>query len=164
MQRRVELGAGIATAVLAVFLLGVLIFAPVVRVCTVPLSSNRTCPDSAIRTATLLQVRAPLGTWLYLLALLAFLFAGAAGAIAEARYERRQGALLLWIAAVLAFMGCSFIAPGIGLLYAPAVFALGLAGYASVLQRMNERRRLRGVAQPSAGGADPLPDHQGQRP
>src|SRR5262245_45273907 len=137
MPRKVELGAGIAAGVLAALVLLVLLLAPVVAYCAVPFT--RTCPAGQVRTTTLVQAHASFGTWLYLLSLLALLFVGAAGAVAEARFGRRRGALALWIAAVLAFMGCSFTAAGIGVLYAPAVFALALAGYASVLQRLQGR-------------------------
>src|SRR5262249_29685123 len=98
-------------------------------------------PAGQVRAATLVQAHASFGTWLYLLALLTLLLGGALGAIAEAKFGLRQGALALWVAALLAFMGCSFSATGIGLLYAPSVLALALAGYASVLQRMRERAR-----------------------
>src|SRR5262245_19850298 len=122
MPRRVELGSGIAAAVLAALVLAALLFAPVVAYCAV--SFTHTCPTGQLRTTTLVQAHTSFGTWLYLLVLLTLLFAGAAGAIAEARFGRRRGALALWIAAVLAFMGCSFTATGIGFLYAPAVLAL----------------------------------------
>ncbi|MGO8947615.1 MAG: hypothetical protein ACLQUY_08125 [Ktedonobacterales bacterium] len=134
MARKIEFGAGIAAAALAALGLVALLLAPL-PFCTVPTSVSR-CPPGHIRSLRLIEARLDSSVWVYVIGMVVFLLAGAAGAIAEARYTWRAGALLLWAAAILAFMGCSIGAAGVlGLMYLPGVLALLLAGYASVLQR-----------------------------
>ncbi|HEU5440272.1 MAG TPA: hypothetical protein VFU88_13360 [Ktedonobacterales bacterium] len=139
MLRRVELGAGIAAGALAVLGFVALLFAPL-PTCAVAVPSNGKCPASAVRYATLTQLNLETGAWLYLLALVALLLVGAAGAIAEARFGQPRGAAALWVGLVLGFTACAFSALGAGLFFLPALLALALAGYASLLRRMRARR------------------------
>jgi len=150
MARKIEFGAGIATAVLATLLLFVLLFVPILQYCSVELVNNQCPANGTVRSITVGEAATP-GLWAFLLVFLAVLYAGAAGAIAEARFDRREGAIPLWIAAVLAFMACAYFASFFGQLYAPAVLALAIAAYASVSQRMRGRRH-------------PLLTPRGQRP
>ncbi|HEU5347986.1 MAG TPA: hypothetical protein VFU63_05175, partial [Ktedonobacterales bacterium] len=79
------------------------------------------------------------GVWLFVLAMLALSLIGGIGAIVEARTGRRVAAIPLWVAAVLAFGGCTLAASGAGIIYLPSVLALALAAYASLLSRLPAR-------------------------
>jgi len=140
MARRIEFGSGIAAAVLAIIGLVALLLAPF-PFCSVPSASG--CPAGHVRYLRLIEAKLDSSVWVYVIGMVVFLLLGAAGAIGESHYAWRPGALLLWAAAILAFMGCSIGAGGLlGLMYLPAVLALSLSGYASVLQRI--RRPPRG--------------------
>lgn len=133
MARKLEFGAGLAAAGLAIIGLVALLLAPF-PFCTVQVASG--CPAGHIRTVRLVQATLDSSVWVYVIGMALFLLAGAAGAIAESRFNWRTGGLFLWASAILAFMGCSIGAGGVlGLVYLPGVLALSLSGYASVLRR-----------------------------
>ena len=164
MARKVQFGAGIATAVLATLALLFLLFARVVVLCSKALV-NGACPAGAQqRTVTLVEAGPSASFWVILIAMFALLYAGAAGAIADARFGRREGLLPLWICAVIAFMGCAFLAAGLGIFFAPSVIALAIAAYAAAIQRGALRRRpgLFGPRAGPAGPADPAPSDEQQ--
>jgi hypothetical protein len=139
MARRIEFFSGIAAAALAIIGLVALLLAPF-RICTVPSVSG--CPAGHVQDVRLIEAKLDSSVWVYVIGMVVFLLLGAAGAIAESHYAWRPGALVLWAAAILAFMGCSIGAGGLlGLMYLPAVLALSLSGYASVLQRIRRPPR-----------------------
>lgn len=138
MARKVQFGAGIATAVLATLALIFLLVARIVVLCTQNIVNN-TCPASAQHAVTLIEAGPSVGFWVILIAMFLMLYTGAAGAIAEARFDRREGLLPLWICAVIAFMGCSLLASGIGVFFAPSVLALAVAAYAAAVRRSTRR-------------------------
>lgn len=152
MARRIELGAGIAAAVLSVITLIVILFAPIVSSCSGGTLSH--CPAGHQHNESLLQLGIDGSVWAYLIGMVVVLIAGGAGAVAEARYGWRGGVALLWGGAVLAFAACALTAGGIGLLYLPSVLAVCLAAYASILQRMAARR---------ARSAEPKPQDDPQK-
>lgn len=139
MLRRVELGAGIAGAVLALAGLVVLLLAPF-QACRVAVAANGRCPAADLYTTTLLRLGLPAGFWIYLAIIAGALLVGAAGAIAEARLGRPRAAFALWAGGILGFMACAFTGAGAGIFFLPAVLADGLAAYASLLQRLRARR------------------------
>jgi hypothetical protein len=138
MARKVEFGAGIVAGVLAVATLLELLFVPG-EYCLVPLK-NGNCPPAQIAHLTFPQLHLPAYFWLILLGLLALLAAGAAGAIAEARFNEPRGAPVLWVGAVLSIMACALTAGGVGILYLGGILALSVAGYASIQPRIRSRR------------------------
>ncbi len=146
MLRRVELGAGISGAVLALAGLVVLLLAPF-QACRVAVSANGRCPAADVYTTTLLGLGLPVGFWLYLAIIAGALLVAAAGAIAEARLGLSRAALALWAGSIVGFMVCAFTAGGTGIFFLPAVLADGLAAYASLLRRLRTRR----VAAPNEG-------------
>lgn len=135
--RRLELAGGIAAAALATLGVLLLLVTPIVPYCTV--SGAAPCPAADIRYTSLAGARPSTGVWFFLLAMVVATWAGAAGAFAEARLGLARGGLVLWGGALLAFAGCALGAGGIGLVFLPAVLALGLAAYASVLARRRPR-------------------------
>ncbi|WIG59842.1 MAG: hypothetical protein OJF49_002589 [Ktedonobacterales bacterium] len=142
--RTVQFGAGVAGGLLAIAGFVAALFAPL-RYCTETIPSGGICPASAIRSASLLQVHPSAGVWMYLCGMVVALLAAAGGAIIEARTGQRTAILPLWIGAVLAFMGCAFSALGIGLFFLPAVLAILLAGFASLLRRRSRAGLPRSV-------------------
>lgn len=153
MARKVQFGAGIATAILAALALFTFLFARIFVLCAQKLVKG-TCPANAQRTVTLIEAGPSVGFWAVLAAMFLLLYAGAAGAIADARFGRREGLLPLWISAVIAFMGCALLAGGLGIFFAPSVIALAIAAYAAAVQR-GTLRRGRGFFGPRAGPAGP---------
>jgi hypothetical protein len=149
MARRVELGAGIAAGVLAVLAFIVILLAPLATYCTV--ATSGTCPRGAIRNESLLAAGPSAGVWAFLLGVLLVMLVGAAGAVSEARFGMRRGALLLWGGTLVAFLPCA-LTP-LGIFYLPAVVALLLASYASTLRRVAARRALSAQA-PGASPED----------
>lgn len=155
MVRRAELGAGIAAAIMGVAALLVVLFVPLVAVCAVKVSFTNVCPPHHIRLVTIPRARLASGAWVYLIGVLVIVFAGAAGAIADARYAWRASALPLWGAAVLAFGGCCLVARTVlGLVFLPAVLALLLGAYLAIARRMPARARPR----PAGDEPPPTPD------
>ncbi len=138
-MRKIEFGAGIAAAVLSLAALGMLLFAPLVSYCGVPVQASAACPD--IRYTSLAHAGLGAAGWAFLVGMLLLTLAGSAGAVAEARFGVRAGAYAVWAGAALTFGGCAYTAGGIGLLYLPTVLALCLAAYASVVQWMRARPR-----------------------
>lgn len=139
MLRRVELGAGIAGAVLALAGMVLLLVVPF-QACRVTIPTNGSCPKADLYTTTLLRLALPAGFWIYLITVAGALLVGAAGAIAEVRLGRPRAAFALWAGTILGFMACAFTAGGTGIFFLPAVLADGLAAYTSLLQRMRSRR------------------------
>jgi hypothetical protein len=133
MGHRIELGAGLAAAVLAPLGLALLLFAPILPICAI---ATATCPASAIRYQSLLHAHLSGPSWVAVLAPLAILLAGAAGAIADARYAWRAGRVILGVATGLGLVIC--VLGTIGLVYLPAILALGLATYGAFLLRQAE--------------------------
>jgi hypothetical protein len=131
MSRKIEFGAGVAAGVLALIGVLALLFLPF-PYCTV--NTTSTCPAKDVRTASLFQL-ADASIWIYLTVMLLFMLVGAGGAVAEARYGMRRGAIALWAGSILAFMGCALFAAGLGLFFLPALLALAIAGYGSIFQR-----------------------------
>lgn len=146
MLQRVELGAAISGAVLALAGLVALLLAPF-QACRVAVPANGSCPKADLYTTTLLRLGLPVGFWLYLAIVAGVLLVGAAGAIAETRLGRPRAAFALWAGTVLGFMACAFTAGGTGIFFLPAVLADGLAAYTSLLRRM----RARQAATPNEG-------------
>jgi hypothetical protein len=137
--RRVELGAGVAGALLVVAGLVAVLLAPV-QACRVAVPANGSCPANAVYSTSLLRLGLPAGFWIYLAIIVGALLAGAGGAIAETQLERPRGVLALWSGTVLGFMTCAFTATGVGMFFLPAVLADGLAAYASLLRRLRARQ------------------------
>lgn len=138
---RMELGAGVAGALLTLAGLIVLLLAPF-EVCRVTVPANKSCPAADIYTTTLLRLGLPAGFWIYLAVIVGALLVGAAGALAEVRLGRPRAAFALWVGTILGFMACAFTAGGTGIFFLPAVLADGLAAYASLLRRMRARRAM----------------------
>ena len=103
MARRVELGAGIVAATLAVVTFIVLLSVPLVAYCAV---RSPVQPCVAVRRESLLTAGLDGGSWLYLCAMLALVLIASVGAVAEAGWGYRLGGPPLWICAALAFLGC----------------------------------------------------------
>lgn len=156
MARKVELGAGIAAGILSILALVVILFAPIVSYCTVHAPLNR-CPSGDLRSASLLHIGLDFGAWSYLVGMAVVIVTAAAVAIAEVRYGRHGGAVLLWVGALIAFGGCTLTASGIGIFYLPSVLAVCLAAYASILPRFIARRRASAATLPRTPSH---PDHE----
>jgi hypothetical protein len=140
MARRVEIGAGLAAAVLTVLTLAVLLTAPIVAVCPGRVAANGQC-STTVRFITLMaagkQVYA--STWVFIIAMALVTLVGGIGAALHGSLDRRLGVLLLWPAAILAFAGCALtglVGGALSLFFLPPVAALCIAaGAAFVLQR-----------------------------
>ena len=135
---RIELGAGLAAALLALAALGLLLFAPLIAYCssvaTAP-AQHVTCPPAAVRYTSLLHAGADAGTWLFLIGMFALTLLGAAGAIGAVRFRWRWSLWALWVGTLLAFAGCALGVRSVGAVYLPATLALCLAAYAALLRR-----------------------------
>jgi hypothetical protein len=142
--RKVEFGAGIIAGIMTLVSLFMLLFVPVdVSACHVALDKSGNCPNGKSYSyfATLPQLGAKVSfvSWVFLIALVVLLGAGAAGAILESYFGRLRFAPLLWAGAVLSFMACA-LTGGLGLTYLLGVLAVATAGYISILPRMRARR------------------------
>jgi hypothetical protein len=146
---RIELGAGIAAAVIGILTLPMSLLAPLYPVCPATATSGATCAAAQARTVSLLATQPGAGVWVLLLALLALTLVGAAGAIAdararvsaEARLVAGAGMLALWSASLVVFAICALGSHGpLGLLYLPSTLALALAAYVALLRRIAMRR------------------------
>lgn len=144
---RIELGAGIAAAVIGALTLPMALLAPLYPVC--PATDDARCAASAARYVSLLATQPGAGVWALLLALLALTLVGAAGAIADARAQVSAearlvaggGMLALWSAALAVFVICALGSRGpLGLLYLPSTLALALGAYVALLRRLAARR------------------------
>jgi hypothetical protein len=155
MERKVELGAGIGAAVLGVVGLIALLFAPIIARCVSGPVQN--CPQRDLRYTSLLQVHVDIAVWAIIIGLLLLVLIGAAGAVAEARFGFRGGAIPLWSATIMTLAGCLFV-QGIGLFFFPAILALTAAAITSM-------RRMRGLArserEPTPHEAESQPDREG---
>jgi hypothetical protein len=135
LARRIELGAGIAAAVLALAGLALLLFAPVLPPATM-CPGRFACFAEPTRYVSALQ--APLGfdAWALILAPALLCLVGAAGAVADAQRGLRAGLFALGIAASLAVLVCLAAATGVvGALYFPATLALVLAAFGAFIAR-----------------------------
>jgi hypothetical protein len=137
MARRVELGAAIVAATLAVVTFIVLLSVPLVAYCAV---RSPVQPCVAVRRESLLTAGLDGGSWLYLCAMLALVLIASVGAVAEAGWGYRLGGPPLWICAALAFLGCVWAGAAVGIFFMPAVLAISFAAYASALRRARMRR------------------------
>jgi peptidoglycan/LPS O-acetylase OafA/YrhL len=155
MARRVELGAGLAAAVLAVLTLVELLAAPIVAVCPGHVVPNGDCSTS-VRFITLLAAGTHVhaSTWYFITAMALVTLAGGVGAALHVLVGMRAGVLLLWPAAVLAFAGCALtgLAGGaLSLFFLPPVLALCIAAFAALIMR---RRRPDATGQPGESPAE----------
>ena len=144
---RIELGAGIAAAVIGALTLPMALLAPLYPVC--PAADGATCAAARARYVSLLATQPGVGVWALLLALLALTLVGAAGAIADARAQvgaearlfAGAGMFALWSASLVVFAICALGSRGpLGLLYLPSTLALALAAYVALLRRIAARR------------------------
>lgn len=154
-MRRVELGAGVAAGVLSIIGVLVLFFGPLVSYCAHRANRLSQCTD--VRYTSLAQAGLSASGWIIIVGLLLITLAAAAGAIGESRFGIREGALVLWAGGALVLLGCALTAGNIGIFFLPSVLALGLATYASILRRMNERPRTApdDSLSPTAGTSQP---------
>ena len=142
---RIELGAGVAAALLALGALGLLLSAPLIAYCATAAASHaaasqqHACPPADVRYTSLLHAGADAGTWLFLLGMLALTLLGAAGAIGAARFAWRWSLWALWAGTLLTFAGCALGVRGVGAVYLPATLALCLAAYAAALRWRADR-------------------------
>ncbi|MGH2485089.1 MAG: hypothetical protein ACRDHE_03655 [Ktedonobacterales bacterium] len=137
MARRVELGAAIVAATLAVVTFIVLLSVPLVAYCAV---RSPIQPCVAVRRESLLTAGLDAASWLYLCGMLALVLIAGLGAVAEARWNRRTAAAPLWICAALAYRGCVWAGAAFGIFFMPAVLAICFSAYASALRRPLMRR------------------------
>jgi hypothetical protein len=142
--RDIELGAGIAAGVLALLALALLLLAPLLPYCAV---AARPCPTGAVRYTALAHAQLSAGAWALVLAPCAIVLAGAAGALAEARFRRRAGIIPLGIATALGLLLCVLGLSGVGIVYLPAILALALATYGAMLHRRRPRPPISGKSE-----------------
>lgn len=140
MLRRIELGAGVASAVLGLLGFAMILFAPLVPYCADP--GVLRCPAARIHYTSAMRSGLTGGAWALTLLLLAIILLGAAGTLLDVAEFRPLGILLLWPSAIFAFAICAYAAGGVGIIYLPAVLGVALATYVSVLARIRERRLL----------------------
>ncbi len=154
---RLELGAGVAAAIIGLLTLPMMLLAPLYPVCAATGAGKPACAPP--RYISLLAAHPEGGVWALLLGLLALTLVGAAGAIADARAPVSAGArlvagvgmLALWGATLVVFAICALGSRGpLGLLYLPSTLALALAAYVALLRRLAARRTASGAA----NGAD----------
>lgn len=145
---RMELGAGVAAAVIGVVTLPMALLAPLYPLCDAALSASGSCPG-ATRYVALLAAHPGADVWALLLGLLALTLVGAVGAITDARARPAPaarilsgaGLLALWGATLVVFAICALGSRGpLGLLYLPSTLALALAAYVGLLRRVSARR------------------------
>ena len=153
MARRVELGAGLAAAVLSVLTLAILLIAPIVPTCSAPVVAGR-CPGT-LRYLTLAQAgrQVDASVWLYIIIMAVVTLAGAVGAVLHAVRGWRRGVWLLWPAALLTFAACAIVGAqggALGLYFLPPTFSLALAAAAAFAARQGWARRA-----PAAEGGQP---------
>lgn len=159
MARRIELGAGLAAAVLTVLTLAALLVAPIVTVCPGH-AAIENCPTNLQYISLVAagkQVYA--GTWIFIIVMALLTLVGGIGALLESALGRPRGALLLWPAAVIAFAGCALtgLAGGaLSLFFLPPVLAVSIAACAAIAARRAAARRQREAAE-GGSGADERP-------
>lgn len=162
--RRLELGAGIAAAIVGLLTLPMTLLAPLYPVCDAT-SAGRPGSGSPCARSHYISLLAahPAGSvWALLLGLLALTLMGAAGAIFDARTPVSAGArlvagagmLALWGATLAVFAICALGSRGpLGLLYLPSTLALALAAYVALLRRLAARRAASNDADEHAADA-----------
>jgi hypothetical protein len=157
MARSIELGAGLAAAVLTVITLAVLLAAPIVAICPGHVTTDGRC-STALHFITLVaagkQVNA--STWIFIIVMALVMLAGGIGAALDGVLGQRLGALLLWPAAVIAFGGCALTAlagGALSLFFLPPVLAICIAAYAALALRGRGVRRPRGGTDERSGRA-----------
>jgi hypothetical protein len=145
---RMELGAGVAAAVIGLLTLPMALLAPLYPVCAVTPPRGAACPTT-VRAVSLLATHPGGDVWALLLGLLILTLVGAAGAVMDARARPSPGArlivgagmLALWGATLVVFAVCALGSRGpLGLLYLPSTLALALAAYSALLRRLAARR------------------------
>lgn len=150
MARRIELGAGLAAAVLTIFTLAMLLTAPIVPVCPGGATGGATgghCA-SALRliplTAAGKAVHA--SVWITIIVLSVVVLVGGSGAVLDGAVRRRGGALLLWPAAIIALGGCVVMGAqgsALSVFFLPPVLALSIAACAAFATRRGGAPRPR---------------------
>lgn len=139
LWRRAERGAAVATAVLAIAAGLIVLFAPLVAYCAVPLAHGA-CPAGALRTESLRSASTGGDVWAYLVAMLLVLLIGAGGAARDAARAWRPGAAFVAVAAVLALVGFVVGAGTVlGLIFLPPVLGVVFASFAAVMRRRAAR-------------------------
>lgn len=151
MLRRIELGAGVASGVLAVLGFAMILFAPLVPYCAEP--GVLRCPAANVRYTSAVRAGLTGGAWALTLLLLAIILLGTLGTLVDVSARRAWGIVLLWPSAIFTFAICAYAAGGVGIIYLPAVLGVGLATYVSVLARIRERRAA--AAPPETPAARP---------
>ncbi len=148
---RMELGAGVAAAVIGLLTLPMALLAPLYPVCAVTPPRGVACPAADTRAVSLLATHPAGAVWALLLGLLMLTLVGAAGAVVDARARPSPGPgarlivgagmLALWGATLVVFAICALGSRGpLGLLYLPSTLALALAAYSALLRRLAARR------------------------
>lgn len=135
----IELGAGIAAAVLSLLTLAAVLLAPLVAVCPVALDARGACPRP-VRFASLLQgaVRVDPSVWAAIGLLLLFSLVGAVGAVCDARSTSRVARAATWVGTALAVVGVLAvlgIGGALGQFYVPPMLALGIASAVAGVRR-----------------------------
>lgn len=144
MSRRVEIGAGLAAAVLTVITLAVLLAAPIVAICPGTVNANGDCSTS-VHFISLLAAgkQVDASTWFFIIGMAVVMLAGGIGAALHGSLGQRVGVLLLWPAAIIAFAGCALVgleANALFLFFLPPVLALCVAAYAALVMRRRQAR------------------------
>jgi hypothetical protein len=132
MGRRIEIGAGVATIILALLAALLLFFAPLIPYCA---AAARSCAANELRYRSLLQSHLGAEDWALALLPAVVALAGAFGAILDARTAGRAGLLTLGAALFLGLIFCALGATGLGVIYLPTILGLGLASYGAYLRR-----------------------------
>jgi hypothetical protein len=139
MARRVELGAGLAAAVLSVIALAMVLLTPLVpTTCAGPVVAGRCAAGAGYLTLLAAGARVDASVWLYVIAMLIASLGGAAGAALDGVRRGRTALVLLWIATAVALAGCASVAAlggALGLFYVPPVLALLIAVAAALRRR-----------------------------
>lgn len=146
--RRVELAAGIASALVTALALALLLVAPIVPACARDVPN---CPPADLRFVALSSSAVSPGALAYIVGISATLLLGSAAAIADATSANlRAAGRVLWVLTALALVGCALSAQGAGAVYVPAVLALLIATYASLRGRARRRGEPSDTVSPTA--------------
>ena len=140
MPARIEFAASIAALVLDFFALLALLLGPVVPYCRDSGSGMASCRSVAY--TSLLRTGLDPAAWLFILGMFALILIAAGGGIAESQMHIAAGGIPLLAAGGLSTLGCLIASTGLGMFYLPALLAIGLAGYGSVLARVRKSRGM----------------------
>jgi hypothetical protein len=138
MARRVELGAGLAAAVLSLIALAVLLLTPLVPTCAGTIATGRCASGLRYVTLPAAGARVDASIWYYIGAMTVVMLGGAAGAVLDSMRQRRTGLILVWIAAAVACTGCASVAAlgsALGIFFLAPVVALVVAAAAASRRR-----------------------------